>query len=279
MGFAQTLIFLVICSGWRVSHPRGAHGGIGARFPAIAQPVSDRTGVCSDRAGLSWGESQRSEEGPTSDESSHFSQERWDRMPLTLSPQSPEAQLSRGAPRGPRGPHFPGGGPARACSRLSTSGRHMAGLVYRAHACETSQDRWVPSLEQRPVPGVGDEGPPGGLEPPAPAHRVRSGLCVQRVRGTARTPGQQGVAILPSWSWALLREWPWGLSPARLGVWPAFLAFPVVYLQGSALTAEWQGQKYLYRPRGSSGGGGHRPGVRAGSTRGLQPPAHGPRCV
>lgn len=79
---------------------------------------------------------------------------------------------------------------------------------------------------------------------------------MQRVRGTAQTLGQQGVAILPSWSWALLREWPWGLSPARLGVWPAFLAFPVVYLQGSALTAEWQGQKYLYRPRRSSGGGG-----------------------
>lgn len=44
LGFAQTLIFLVICSGWRVSRPRGGHDGTGVRFPAVPQPVSGRWG-------------------------------------------------------------------------------------------------------------------------------------------------------------------------------------------------------------------------------------------
>lgn len=33
-GFAQTLIFSVICSGWRVSRPQGSRGGMGISSPS-----------------------------------------------------------------------------------------------------------------------------------------------------------------------------------------------------------------------------------------------------
>lgn len=59
------LMFSVICSGCRVSHPRGGHGGIGIWFPVTPEPLSDRMGFYSDLARPSERHSQRLEEGPT----------------------------------------------------------------------------------------------------------------------------------------------------------------------------------------------------------------------
>lgn len=175
-GFAQTLTS-VICSGWRVSCPRGGRRGLGDQSPQSHSQLVTRWVCALTLQGCPGGNSQRRRVG------AHAGK-------VLLAPWSTGTPCSGSSPTEPSlsqgssgNLQLPGpawargrGGPAGACSCLRVSSWHSVLMSVRCPGQLGAACR-----EQKLVPGMGVGGPWVAL--PTPAH------CPEG-QATPPTPGQ-----------------------------------------------------------------------------------------